>query len=460
MEQVGTPTSAVVTNDPGSGDPLQWLSTILWPDRRARLLVDRRRNRAGVDNAHVVAAGDGGPHVGFRWWATPSAGDAELLIPATSIEAARTAVRRYHDGFTLDKRVRSWSAELLTRSPRLAAKALDGRLVAATGPVDGGLLTDLAAALAGRGPVDELHMAITLARPKSNRKPVVQIIDQNGRCLGWAKIGWNPWTRNLVANEADWLDRRPRRPVITPHVLDRLDVRGQVVVVTTGLVGSRRPRRTSDRPPSPDVLLAIADLGIRTRTSLVDTPWWQSVREVLGHATERETRAIDRVVDAVGPATVEIGAWHGDLAPWNLMSAPASGWPVPRRCNATGGTADVQVIDWEFATDGVPLGFDLCHFHTQVGVEMKDLSTPAALDRSARLSPQGLARLGVDPHNQINVYRLYLVELIRRTIALRAAGVSVHDVEQGEAATDRILAGSAPLPVTTSTSRRPRLLRR
>ena len=72
---------------------------------------------------------------------------------------------------------------------------------------------------------------------------------------------------------------------------------------------------------------------------------------------------------------------------------------------------------------------------------MKGLSTPAALDRSARLSPQDLARLGVDPHNQINLQRLYLVELIRRTLALRAAGMSVDSVEQGEAATDRIMAG-------------------
>jgi hypothetical protein len=101
----------------------------------------------------------------------------------------------------------------------------------------------------------------------------------------------------------------------------------------------------------------------------------------------------------------------------------------------------VQVIDWEFAAEGVPLGFDLCHFHTQVGVEMKGLSARVALDRSARLSPQGLALLGVDPHNQINVYRLYLVELIRRTLALRAAGMSVDRVEQGEAATDRIAGG-------------------
>lgn len=419
-------------------DALRWLSSILWPGDTGRLMVDRRR-RPGADQATVVAAGDGRVRVGFRWWGSPSAADAELLIPATSIEAARTAVRRYHDGFTLERHARSWAAELLMRSPRLAARVLDRRLVAAAGLVDDGLITDLAAVLARSGPLDELHVAITLARPKSNRKPVLQLLDRNGLCIGWAKVGWNEWTRRLVDNEATWLEHRPPSPLITPRVLERLHSRGRLVVVTSGVLGSRRPRRVSDQPPPPDVFLAVADLGTRTRLPLVETPWWRSVQDVLPHGTEREVQAVEQVAEAARWCTIEIGAWHGDLTPWNIMTPPVS----LRPSRSGGGPENVQLIDWEFAADGVPLGFDLCHFHTQVGAEMKGLSTRAALDRSARLSPQGLARLGVDPHNQINVYRLYLVELIRRTLALRAAGMPVDRVEQGEAATDRIVGGFA-----------------
>ena len=417
--------TAAVEIDPAraSDDPLRWLGAILWPGGNARLLVDRRRDRAGLEHAHVVAAGDSGLSVGYRWWAAPSATAPELLVPSTSIRAARTAVRRYHDGFRLRRRARSWSAELLMRSPRLTARVLDRRLVAAAGTVEDGLLADLAAAWPRSRSVDELHVAVTLARPKSNRKPVLQLINQDGRCLGWAKVGWNPWSRDLVANEADWLGRRPRNPLSTPQVLQRIELQGHLVVVTSGVVGARRPRRVSTRPPAPDIQLAIADLGVRARVPLTETPWWNSVREVIGHATDDEVRAIERVTAAVGSSTLEIGAWHGDLTPWNLISG--------------------QVIDWEFAADGVPLGFDLCHFHTQVGMEMKGLTAAQALDRSARLSPQGLAELGVDPHNQINVHRLYLVELIRRTLALRAAGLPVDQVEQGRAATERLTFGSA-----------------
>ena len=428
MAQVETETAEdrTVTD---ADDPLQWLSAILWPGGGAGLRPDRRHGLTSANSPFAVGGDGDRRRVGDRWWGWPTAAEAELLIPATSIAAARTAVRRYHDGFTLGRRARSWSAELLMRVPKLASKTLDGRLVVAAGSSDKGLLTDLVSTLAPLGPiddVDDLHVAITLARPKSNRKPVLQLIDRNGACIGWAKIGWNDWTTALVANEADWLDRAARSPIAAPRMLGRQQLGGHLVVVSSGVVGGRRPRRVSTEPPPPDLFHSITDVGTRSRARLTDTPWWQTVEAVRSHATEAEARAIDRVVDDVGTAELDIGAWHGDLTPWNIMSSAGT----------------THVIDWEFAADGAPFGFDLCHFHTQVGAEMKGMSTSEALDRSARLSPQGLARLGVNPHNQINVYRLYLVELIRRTLALRAAGQPVEWVEHGRAAADRIALAS------------------
>ncbi len=412
-----------------SGSSLSWLSAILWPQGDARLLIDRRRNRSGGNQAYVIAGGDDDYSVGFRWWASPSPQSAEILVPATSMAAARAAVRRYHDGYTLRRRARSWAAELLMRWPAAADRVLDANLVAATGRVEDGLLTELAASLAETEPISELHVAVTLSRPKSNRKPVLQLIDENGVCVGWAKVGWNHWTKDLVANEADWLRRRPAGALVMPRVLAQRNLRGHLVVVTSAVTAGRRPRRVATQP-APELLAAIADLGRRGRMVLADTPWWRSVLSVLHLADDNERRAIEEVARSVGSASIEVGAWHGDLTPWNIMSSGPGAGPT--------------VIDWEFAADGVPLGFDLCHFHTQVGTEMKKLTARQALNRSARLSPQGLAQLGVDPHNQINVYRLYLVELIRRTLALRAAGMATDQVEQGRAAAERL--GAAPVP--------------
>ena len=417
-------------------DPLSWLSDILWPHGRARLVLERRRHRGEARAVSEAAGGDGDHQVGFRWWASPHPRTAEILIPATSAAGARAAVRRYHDGFSLRRRARSWLAELVMRAPGWTRAALDRRLVTSVGAVDDGILTDLWSMVESRAGACALHPAITLSRSKSNRKPIIQLIDQDGRTTGWAKIGWNPWTADLVDNEARWLRSTPNPPLVMPALLEDRTLRGHRVIVTDGFTPSRLPRRKGDLLPSPGLFLAVADLGLRQRLPLSDTPWWHSVEQVLPAAMSNEAAAVDQVLQLVGSTSIEIGAWHGDLTPWNIMAQTVRTgppWFGPR-----GTKTRYQVIDWEFAADGVPLGFDLCHFHTQVAMEMKGMSASAALDHSARLSPQGLARLGVDPHNQITIYRLYLVELIRRTLALRTAGLPVDEVLQGQAAVARI----------------------
>ena len=415
-----------------SSQPLKWLSSILWPEGQARLVP-------GQGTGAVVGAGNGEIHVGLQWWASPGSDEARILIPATSREGARTAVRRYHDGFTIGRRVRSWAAETAMRSPTLAWTLLGANVVTVEGRPTEGVLSALAETLAAGNPhLTELHVAVSLAAPKSNRKPVLQLIDQDGVCLGWAKIGWNDWTTGLLDNEARWLQTHPELPLITPNLIEDLTIGGQKVVVTSGAVAGRWPKRWRPRP-DPALVMAVANLGSRTTAPLADLPWWSSVEEVLPVATASESAAIERVVADTKGLVFETGCWHGDLTPWNIMTAPVPKAGISRflpRFN------DVvyQVIDWEFAADGVPLGLDLCHYHTQVASEMKHVSAAQALDHSARLSPQGLAELGIDPHNQIAVYRLYLVELIRRTLALRAAGMPLGEVKQGTAAVRRIRA--------------------
>ena len=409
-----------------TASPLKWLSTLLWPDGQAELVPGR-------GEPTVVGVGHGEVEVGLRWWASPSAEKAEIIIPATSTPAARTAVRRYHDGFTLQRRARSWAAELMMRSPAVAGRVVGRHSVAVSGQPAGGLLDELAEALAKHHPnLRELHVAVSLARPKSNRKPVLQLIDQHGECLGWAKIGWNPWTTQLVGNEAHWLQARPSAPLITPELVADFTSGEDRVVITSGVVASRWPRRR--KPSMGELVTAIADLGTRDRLPIAESAWWKSVEAVRSVATPSEARAIGHVSRLADGLLFDVGAWHGDLTPWNIMSG-----------SSKSGSA---VIDWEFAADGVPVGFDLCHYQTQVASELKGMTVDEALDYSARLSPQGLAAIGVDPHNQIAVFGLYLVELIRRTLALRAAGMPVDDVKQGAAAVRRIradlLSASAP----------------
>ncbi len=404
-------------------DALRWLSAILWPDQGTVIgPADRDRGGAGART----------------WWASPSAADARILIPADAPAAARRAVHRYHDGFDLQRRLTSLAAEATMAVPGVANALLRGTRVverpagAERGP---GVLE----ALAARLDEPDLVVAIGLSVPKSNRKPVLQLLTPTGRCLGWAKIGWSPISERLVSNEARWLERpasesgagpvgpEPGPGLVVPELLLDEVMAGQRVVVTSGVVAARRPGPRPDVPPAPEVFRAVAARGTLAEVPIVESPWWQSVLSALGSATDEETNAILAAAEAAAGHRFEIGAWHGDLTPWNLMTAGDR----------------VQLIDWELAADGAPIGFDLCHFHTQVGVEMKGLDTTDALGRSARLSPQGLASLGVDARNHTILWRLYLVELARRLLVLRAEGHPTEHVHQGPAALDRLSAMAA-----------------
>ncbi len=419
-------------------DPLAWLAPILWPDGRTRLVPAAADGRFGaastaaVDVAAAVPGRRSGP-MAAGWWGSPDGTAPRILIPAGAPGAARRAVRRYHDGFSPGRRLRSAAAEATMLVPGVAARALGRHRIRVE--ADPGATRGVVEWLGELLDEPDLLVAVSLSIPKSNRKPVLQLLTPGGICLGWAKVAWSPISEALVANEADWLDRPAVAPLITPRLLHDVELCGRRVVVASPVDVGRRPRRRPDAPPPPAILRAVAGRGSTGRVRLGESIWWHSVEAVRPNATDGEWTAIAATAVAAGDRRLEVGAWHGDLTPWNLMTT--------RR--------GVQLIDWELAADGAPVGFDLCHFHTQVATEMRGAGPAAALDRSARLSPQGLATLGIDPAERNLVWRLYLVELVRRSIALRAAGYPSERLTSGPAALDRLAAMARREARTTST---------
>ncbi len=395
--------------------PLEWLSDIIWPSGTGRLVP-----------GHDVAIA---PARRLRWWASPSPQQAEILIPAGSLAAAGTASRRYHDGMGTARRLRNLTAELMFKVPPVARPILDGRVVEAVGKdLDQGILSELTNIVADQLDGQELHVAITLSRPKSNRKPVLQLLRDDGRCIGWAKVAANPWTGELIANEARWLGSRPVEPLVNPELIDELVIDGRRVLVMSNVAPARRWGRRNVDEPNPELIRQIAQTGSHQVAAVGDTAWWRSVEDVLGHADTDEKLAITQVLERATDRPLVVGAWHGDLAPWNIMSSPSGS-----------GRLHHHVIDWEYAADEVPVGFDICHFHTQVGVEVMGRDATAALERSARRSSAALVDVGVSTADVAVVFDLYLVELIRRTLSLRAAGLPVDQITHGAAAAERIL---------------------
>lgn len=388
--------------------PLAWLSTILWPDRDAHL-------------EPAIGPGDDRASSSI-WWASPNADQPRILVPV-SPAPARTAVRRYHDGQRGRDRLRSIVAEGVVRTGPLGRRLLDRQRIVVDGATGTGLLEALRRELG----IDELHVAISLAQPKSNRKPVLQLIDHQGRCIGYAKVGWNAYTTDLVMNEAHWLADRPGPPVVAPAVLHVLELDAQTVVVTSPVTASRWPRRRRLECPL-QVVQAVASMRGRSAGPVTTLGWTTRVLDTLDAATADERSAVEETLDELGSVVLVGGAWHGDLTPWNLLTS----------------NRGVGLIDWEFAADDVPVGFDVCHFHTQVGMELRGLDAADALDRAAALAAADLASLGQSPTSATAVWRLYLIELARRTFVLRRVGIDTSGVHQGPAAL-RVLARRVPV---------------
>lgn len=382
--------------------PLAWLAEALWPDGGAELV-----------------AGPADAATRWAWWAAPNAAEAHFLAPATQPHI-RAAVRRYHDGRSMLDRAKTMAVELVARTGPVARHILGRHLVTARVHRDG-----ILEALAER--FDDLdQVAVSLSHPKTNRKPVLQLIDRGGRTFGFAKVAVSDHTASLLANEATWLRSAAHAAVLAPVVLDETTLCGRRVLVTSAVVGSRLPGRHRHRCPL-DLVSDVAALGTLDRRRVGELPWTARVRGLLDHATEAERAAIDTTLERHGDQVVTEAAWHGDLTPWNVMR--------DRRGPA--------LIDWEFAADGVPMGFDVCHFHTQVAMELAGRDAHDAMAATFASAPTDLVTAGVDRGTIAATLDLYAVELIRRTLALRAAGLDTSAVRQGPAALRVLTRGMA-----------------
>lgn len=377
-------------------DSLDWLNTVLWP------CGDGGFVRAGEAVADAP---------GQWWWASPGVESPHTLVPTAPRHAARRSARRYHDGKPWRARARVLAAEMVMGSPFTPAVGPLAQRITATG-LDRGVIGALRTAFG-----NDLVVAVTLASPKSNRKAVLQLLAADGTCVGFAKVSPDRWNDRLLANEATWLERPTPAGLRVPAVRRHGELGGRTVLVQEAVLPPRMLRRGPLDTPPVHLFESVAAMGTRRRAPVHASAWMGSVRAVLDHADPAERLLLEHALMAHGEP-LELGAWHGDLASWNLYT----------------GRDTIAVIDWEFAAPDVPLGFDVCHFHLQVANELLGLDAAGALRWARERIADPLVALGVEAHEHGVVWRLYLVELVRRTLALRAEGLPTSEVRHGVAA--------------------------
>lgn len=327
----------------------------------------------------------------------PSADRPELFLPLDSARVSAAALRRYHDGRTRADRVKTAIAIATAKSGLLRFVPGD--------PVQlrpFALVETLAAEL--NEPA--LHVAITLGPRRRNRKPVMQLIRPDGTTVGFAKVGWSPFTRELVGNESKWLQRfADRAPdgVEIPRVLASVDQPDRLVVVSSPLVTSRRSGMNGYL--SPDTIIELARALGSEHKLVAELPHLDELR----HGRVGQLVDIEKLVERHGDAAIELGAWHGDLTPWNTST--------------DGGRT--QIWDWEFADDARPVGFDLLHNAFELVRRSAPRNEARAL-ASVCTTAASILRPLDQPVDA--VVDLYLCELVQREARLRGEGWTPADL--------------------------------
>ncbi|MFY1633775.1 hypothetical protein ACN27F_10940 [Solwaraspora sp. WMMB335] len=415
----GATDPAVAGSDPRDrGDGLGWVTRAVFPDRRLRLALGAAGDRGAVPRP--------GYRVTARYAVVPSLARARFLLPLGRRRVTAASVWAYNALRPLPVRL---PRAVLGLAARFGALELARPPVLSVSvPVEGVppgelmLVDHLADRLGGR----RWYAAIGVRPPDPNHKPTVQLFDAGGQPRGYAKIGWNDATRELVRAEAAALaDPPPAGPApgghpVVPGVLLAGDWAGQAVTVVEPL--PPRVRGLGTGVAAPETVLAVARRGgpPATPCPLHGSRFLDRLHRLAaesaagtagpagtaGTAGGRALAAVRHLADRFGTVTLEFGHWHGDWVPWNL------------------GRHAGQLVawDWEHSGPDVPVGFDLAHDAFQRAVVLRSEPVAAAAVEADGQLRRHAGLLGLDAERRFVVVQSYLIEMWLRTWRLAAGG--------------------------------------
>ncbi|WP_067822309.1 hypothetical protein [Actinomadura kijaniata] len=324
----------------------------------------------------------------------PNAERPRLLLPAGLPGVAAAALRRYSHDLGPRQRVTRTLGALAARTG-LPERGLRDRLLVSGG---GESVEDHLSDLLGR----EVVVAVGLGSLRANRKPILHVLTPDGGSVAFVKVGDNPTTRGLIADEAAALATLAGRSlpgVAVPRLLHHGCWGPLGLLVLSALpTGARGERPRGDAPLSAMRTLAVS--AGPDRSALAGSAYLKRLREVPGRLTdpvqaERLAGVVDRVGDRHGDVALDFGAWHGDWTPWNMA------WH----------RGVVRLWDWERFADGVPHGFDLLHYRLQQAARTAARSPYQAPPREAA---PALDPLGLTAPAAAATAELYFLELCAR----------------------------------------------
>ena len=292
--------------------------------------------------------------------AVPNLTSPRILVPLGTRQSGARSLSTYSAHkplarafkYVLQKGLSAGVAQPLLRQ---RVSILESNFTAATVPANQSLRRYLAHAL-GRA---EVFLGVWLGTPSPHQKPLFQVMDSDGRALGYAKIGWSQETIRIVKNEARALQRMAEIKFTgagIPRALLSEDWTGYYVLLQSG--------PPSDHwSPSRDITTCHVQFLLElnqtnaTTAPLQASVWWRKMQDrvrsldAIGAAYDADLIewALETCVIRFGETETCFGIKHGDFTPWNLLEKDQK----------------LFVLDWEYAEDPSPAGSDLFHFAVQ-----------------------------------------------------------------------------------------------
>ena len=362
-----------------------------------------------------VEVGSPGPDSFADYLAVPNADDPRFLLPRDR-HAAVAVLRHFRSGGTRAARYRIAALRSTIRVTGGWPLSRNRVAVFGAGPGTRDTIETHLREILGR----EISLGIQLGPPRANRKPILQVLDGDGRPLAFGKLGINPLTRRLVRTEAAALREITELDlpgIRVPRLVHEGEWHGSALLLTTPL-----PLHAADEEVGVDVrtaaMVTLSRAAGTTRSRPGSSPWLLELRERAAALTHESIRAhllasLEHL--AMGADDWEFGCWHGDWMAWNMA----------------GLEGDVLLWDWERFAGPVPLGWDALHFTLRQTFLTSEPTPRVARDLLDR-APGLLAPFGVSPMIALGVAQAYLVELAVRYTAdgQREAGGRTARVEE------------------------------
>ncbi len=245
----------------------------------------------------------------------------------------------------------------------------------------------------------EVDIAVSIGPPRVNRKPVVRCYSGD-EMIAVAKVGADPHTLLMTQNEAQWLTALQASPidgVRTPELIYSGSYGDSSLIVMEPLDLVDDFGMPLHQMPL-DAISAFADTYLVPGATLRGSKWWNDLQVRLGVMSTPLKPVLEAVVADSLFDEIALSAWHGDFSPWNLGYAR---------------NGELAIWDWERASVGVPVGFDLLHLHYQYG---------AGFDAATIV----LGEFGVPVAQHSLIQRLYLLELCARNVEAVATNTEKH----------------------------------